>query len=345
MRNVLACPLATTLALALLVPAAARADQPAVDDAAAGDDAGEPADDTDEAAPAVERAPAPAIERDPSPDVVLGGRAEHMQTIGGSFDRRAYAHDWLVAPPGWNLGGEMRFVTAASSLTGERIAMTDMAILRLRSRWTATRRVELAGTIDLLAKQLDTSDEPIPQGGSLAAKVATGRTVALGASIAGGPTLGGGGYWGSAGTGAVHRSRIERFIAFQVGGGALATVVEQDRMPRRWQADAVLSSELVFHTPRGEWAMWGGVEMAFPVVHAEAIAPSSRLDLTVGTVFAAVRDWDLYAELTFRDRGTTMMPETVLPIVDGGFDQRQIVVGIARRFTPTRGTTRWALAQ
>jgi hypothetical protein len=276
----------------------------------------------------------------------VDGEATISRTVGGSAgDVRSYAKDWLVAPPGWNLGGEMRFITAGSALTGEPIEMTDMAILRLHSRWTATRRIELSGTVDLLAKQLDTSDEPIPQGGSLAAKIATGRTVALGAAVSGGPILGGDGVWGSVGTGAVHRSRIEQFVAFQVGAGALATTVEQDRMARRWQADATLSSELVFHTPRGEWAMWGGVEMAFPVVHATTIDPSSRLDITLGTVFSAVRDWDIYAELTWRDRGTTDMPETVLPIADGGFDQRQIVVGITRRFTPVRGASRWALSQ
>ncbi len=285
---------------------------------------------------------APSVAYADQPTVETG---EVMRAVHGSLDHRAYASDWLVAPPGWNLGGEMRFITAGSALSGEPIEMTDMAILRLRSRWTATRRIELSGTVDLLAKQLDTTEEAIPQGGSLAAKIATSRTVAIGTSVSGGPIVGGGGYWGSVGTGAIHRSRIERFIAFQVGGGAVATAVEQDRMERRWQADATLSSELVFHTPRGEWAMWAGCEMAFPVVHADTIDPSSRLDLTVGTVFSAVRDWDIYAELTYRDRGTTDMPETVLPIVDGGFDQRQIVVGITRRFTPARGASRWALAQ
>ena len=288
---------------------------------------------------------AAADDADVEPDVHTGEEASDVIRTIGSYDHRSYASDWLVAPPGWNLGGEMRFITADHALSGERINMTDMAILRLRTRWTATRRIELSGTVDFLAKQLDTTDEPIPQGGSLAAKIATSRTVAIGTSVSGGPILGGGGYWGSAGTGAVHRSHIERFIAFQVGGGAVATTVEQDQMERRWQADAILSSELVFHTPRGEWAMWGGVEMAFPVVHADTIDPSSRLDVTLGTVFAAVRDWDLYAEFTIRDRGNTTMPETVLPIADGGFDQRQLVVGITRRFTPARGATRWALSQ
>ncbi len=267
--------------------------------------------------------------------------------VGGSYsDPRSYASDWLVAPPGYNIGGEMRFLTAGSTPgMGGPIRMTDMAILRLRSRWTATRRIELSGSTDLLAKQLDTTDEPILQGGSLGAKIAASRVVAIAAGVSGGPTLGGDGFWGTVGTGAIHRSKIEKFIVFQVGGGALATAVDQKTSPREWQADATMSSELVFHTPRGEWAMWAGVDMAFPVVHSAGIDPSSRLDLTVGTVFSAVRDWDIYAELTYRDRGTTMMPETILPIADGGFDQRQLVVGIIRRFSPARGTSRWALSQ
>jgi len=88
-----------------------------------------------------------------------------------------------------------------------------------------------------------------------------------------------------------------------------------------------------------------GTELALPVAHSATIDPSTRLDLTIGTVYSAVRDWDLYAELTFRDRGTTMLPATTLPIVDGGFDQRQFVVGITRRFSEERGASHWVLAQ
>jgi len=227
---------------------------------------------------------------------------------------------------------------------GERIKLTDMALLRLRARWTTSRRVELSASADVLAKQLDTTHEPLLQGGSLSAKLATSKTVAMAAGVSGGPALGRG-WWGDASAGVVHRSRIESFISFQVGAGGLATMVNAKETARRWQADATGSAELTFHTPRGEWALWFGTELAFPVAHADTIDPSTRLDLTIGTVYSAVRDWDIYAELTFRDRGTTTIPETVLPIIDGGFDQRQFVVGLTRRFTRERGASRWVLAQ
>ena len=311
----------------LAVAAPARADEP-VDGAAAPS-----APDTSATAPAPQTADMPAP-----------GSTSEIMTVGGSADPRSYASGWLVAPPGWNIGGEMRFITAESAPTGERIKLTDMALLRLRTRWTTSKRLELSASADVLAKQLDTTHEPLLQDGSLSAKLATSKTVAMAAGVSGGPALGSG-WWGDASAGVVHRSRIESFISFQVGAGGLATMVNAKETARRWQADATGSAELTFHTPRGEWALWFGTALAFPVAHADTIDPSTRLDLTIGTVYSAVRDWDIYAELTFRDRGTTTIPETVLPIVDGGFDQRQFVVGLTRRFTRERGASRWVLAQ
>jgi hypothetical protein len=322
--------------LAILAAAApARADEPV---GGADDPAPSAAAPAPQAVPSEAAAPRSAAEAPPR------AVTSEVLAVGGSTDPRSYARGWLVAPPGWNIGGEMRFLTAESAPSGERIKLTDMALLRLRTRWTASRRLELSASADVLAKQLDTMHEPLPQGGSLAAKLATSRTVALAAGVSGGPALGSG-WWGDASAGVVHRSRIEDFISFQVSAGGLGTLVHEKATPRKWQADVTGSAELTFHTPRGEWAMWFGTELAFPVVHADSIDPSTRLDLTIGTVFSAVRDWDLYAEVTYRDRGTTKMPETILPIVDGGFDQRQIVVGITRRFAETRGASRWVLAQ
>lgn len=313
------------------------------------------------AAPAADAAP--AVEPSVEPDVVKSDAdvdaepavlthpdysrvGESLAIDLGGVDRRSYAKDWLVAPPGWTFGGEMKFITADSSLFGEgqRLQFADLAILSLATRITASKRVQLSGSLDVLAKQPDGHEESLAQGGSLGLKVATSRTVALTAGVSGGPTLGVDGLWGSAGAGVIHRSHIERFIAFQVGAGASATAVRATDMASEWQADLVGSSELVFHTPRGEWAMWGGLGLALPAVHSDGIAPSTRLDVTVGTVFSAVRDWDIFAQFTLRDRGTTSMPGTVLPIADGGFDQKQVIVGITRRFTE-RGSSRWALQQ
>lgn len=307
---------------------------------------------TSTAAPAPAAKPSPPVDEPPpstsdvegEPVRAMAASDYVLSSEAGISDVRSYAKDWLVAPPGYNIGGELRFITAATSPDGPRIRFTDFAILRFHSRITVSKRIELAGSIDLLSKQPDTRHDTILQGGTLGLKVATSRRTAIATAIAGGPTMGDDGFWGSAATGAVHRSRIEEFLAFQFGGGAAATALRQDDMDPRWQADLDFSSELVLHAPKGEVALWTGVDMAFPVVHSSGLEPSSRLDVTVGGVFSAVKDWDIYTAFTYRDRGSTDLPLTTLPIADGGFDQRQIVVGIARRFTARGQGTLWALA-
>lgn len=44
--------------------------------------------------------------------------------------------------------------------------------------------------------------------------------------------------------------------------------------------------------------------------------------------------WDVYAVYAVIDRGELGKPETTLPNLDGGFDQRQLVVGVRYRHDP-----------
>lgn len=297
----------------------------------------------DEPAPA----PPPTDDLEPARDAAAGSvgyESIAVETLGRSEDVRSYAQDWLVAPPGYNVGGELRFITAATSPDGPRVHFTDLALLRLHSRWTASRRVELSGSIDLLAKQPDTRTDFFLQGGSFGVKIATSRANAIAAGMSGGPIMGDDGFWGEVSTGVIHRSRIEEFLAFQYGGGATATGVRSGDADPQWQAGIAATSELIFHTPRGEWATWLGFDLELPVVHSDALDPRSRLGVTVGMVFAAVKDWDIYTEFSWRDRGTTDLPATTLPIIDGGFDQRQFAVGLTRRFSIRGKSARWALA-
>ena len=74
-----------------------------------------------------------------------------------------------------------------------------------------------------------------------------------------------------------------------------------------------------------------------PVQHAGsdpttglAIDPQPRLDFHAGTVLSIVKEWDLFADFAVIDRGDLSNPATRLPILDGGFDQKQIVFGVIR---------------
>lgn len=310
----------------------------------------EPAPEEAEPTPSVESTPSvePAIAGDePSlpPDRERAVAASGVSLEGAyTTDLRSYAKNWLVAPPGYHVGGELRFITAGSSPDGPAIRFTDLAILRMHGRVTLGRRVELGGSLDLLAKQPDSRTDLFFQGGNLNLKIATSRATAIATGVSGGPTMGDDGFWGSAGTGIIHRSRIEEFIRFQYGGGASATGLRLGDQPVEWLAALAGSSELIFHTPRGEWALWLGFDLELPVVHSDGLDPRSRLGVTIGQVFAAVRDWDLYATFSWRDRGTTDLPATTLPIIDGGFDQRQFTIGLTRRFSVRGKSSRWALA-
>jgi len=63
----------------------------------------------------------------------------------------------------------------------------------------------------------------------------------------------------------------------------------------------------------------------------------TTMGLSVGGV-AEIEDtgWELFAILTVVDRGELEDPSTQLPVLDGGFDQTQVSLGVQHRFDPPR---------
>ena len=292
--------------------------------------------------PAAEPVPEPAAE--PAPELAAEPAVppervsvdEAVPTVGRMMsaeigDVRTNLSDWAVGPPGWDVGGEMVFITSDLGLADDRpLKLTDVGILRARLRYTATRRIELSAAVDALAKQPAYTDELAFQGGRGAMKIAVSRAWALAAGVAGGPALGDG-QWGSAATGVVYRKHPHETLSFQLHGGALATAL---RLPADdpWLTEVTAGGRIMLHTPNGWFGAWAGAELAFPVVHHEALDPATRLDVELGMAYAVVDDWDLFVEASIRDRGDAGLPATQLPILDGGFDQRQLIVGVVRRF-------------
>ena len=41
--------------------------------------------------------------------------------------------------------------------------------------------------------------------------------------------------------------------------------------------------------------------------------------------------WDMFAAFTIVDRGDLSRAQTLLPMLDGGFDQKQFILGLSRR--------------
>ena len=72
--------------------------------------------------------------------------------------------------------------------------------------------------------------------------------------------------------------------------------------------------------------------------------PQNRVNFHIGTVLAFLRGWDLFAQYSVLDRGDLGANETTLPILEGGFDQRQLIIGINRRYN-TRKAPRMFMAR
>jgi hypothetical protein len=90
--------------------------------------------------------------------------------------------------------------------------------------------------------------------------------------------------------------------------------------------------------PNGVWGGWMGAGYAVPVYHrghdpisGMPLDPQPRLDLDIGNAVQPADQWDLAVDLSIIDRGDLAMAATRLPILDGGFDQIQLMVGISRR--------------
>jgi hypothetical protein len=66
---------------------------------------------------------------------------------------------------------------------------------------------------------------------------------------------------------------------------------------------------------------------------ADAFDPEVRVGLEVGGVLS-FDEWSVFSAYSFVDRGEIAEPQTTLPILDGGFDQRQLMLGVSYRFEP-----------
>jgi hypothetical protein len=90
------------------------------------------------------------------------------------------------------------------------------------------------------------------------------------------------------------------------------------------------------HDPEGWTAGWFGFSYSLPLAHDGAMLdPQPRMDLSLGVVLSFVDHWDVFARYEIIDRGDTAM-HTQLPILDGGFDQRQIIFGATFHTASTR---------
>jgi hypothetical protein len=261
--------------------------------------------------------------------------SEEVLIVDGS---RSMANDWLTPPRGWQLGSALSYETARAGIGDHGLSFTDVVFLRLTGRAVVGGRAEVYGGVDLLPKQPSFTDERVYQGAHGGVLISVPHQLAIDLHLDEGELLGRAGQYGTARAGVVTRGLIDRVVAFQGEASAAWTPMRFDDGSRAWFAELTTTGSIVFRAPDGIAAAWLGFGFAFPLAHhgdlpgIGALDPRVRSDFRVGGVLSFIKHWDIYGEYAVLDRGDYASPATMVPILDGGFDQQQLTFGIVRHF-------------
>lgn len=247
----------------------------------------------------------------------------------------------IVMPSGqMEVAGEMAFVTADPWLSHAAIHFTDLALFRARVRRALSDRLELFLGSELLAKQPADIHEPVWQGANGGMTLAFSRVFAAQIAGGGGPLLDHAGSYWQVSPGLLAKVPIGEFLRFAVHANDAFTVLE--RKPRTaWLEELGVGGEVEWGDRHG--SLWLGLDYAVPIgwgprssashLPPGYLAPRVRTGLSVGGVISVSRThWDAYATYSIIDRGEPEKVATTLPILDGGFDQRQLIIGVEHRF-------------
>jgi hypothetical protein len=269
------------------------------------------------------------------------------ESVAVSGSRRGVAQDYLVLPSGGEVTGQMRFITSDAVLGSTPLKFTDLALFGLDARWSLFSKLEIAGQVDFLPKQPSYTDEKPWQSVGVTMRSPIGRHVALAISGGGGHLIAHTGKWTREALSLEWRKPIEKdILTFDVQGGIDGLALSAPKTSASaFITEVAVQTSALFREPSGHWGAWLGIAYAVPVKSTGRdpttdlkIDPQPRLDFHIGTVLSLVPKWDLYVDLAFIDRGDVGDPATRLPILDGGFDQRQIMFGVTRHISSKRST-------
>jgi hypothetical protein len=245
------------------------------------------------------------------------------------------------------VAGEMAFLMSQASPYAERLGLTDLALFRVNLRRSFADWFELYAGGELLPKQPTSTHASAFEGVHFGAQAEFAKGFGAALGIAVGPLFGADGVFYRTGPGLSWKPTVSDYLRFVVGAGNAWTILDYRGTTSSafWLGEVVTHAETQFGDNNA--SMWVGMDYAVPFAsrpHASApdperryLNPQVRLNLEVGGTLSLHADgWDVYASYTFVDRGELDKPETTLPILDGGFDQQQIAIGVEYRFEPKR---------
>ncbi|MCW5803171.1 MAG: hypothetical protein KIT31_12365 [Deltaproteobacteria bacterium] len=291
----------------------------------------------------------PAREHQPSPRGVaeLGGRSGGAEILAvdpvrGGGSHRGVAQSYLVAPHGGEVTGQMRFVLSDPLLGDQKLKFSDLALFTMTGRWSLFSRLEISGSATFLPKQPSYTGEKPWQSLGVGLRSPLGKRTAVALTGGGGHLLSHAGMWTRQAMTLELRKPIARGLTFDVTGGVGGITLTAPRSSSAFITEVAVSTSALFDID-GKWGSWIGLGYALPVsargtdpTTSLAVDPQPRLDFRVGTVFSLEKKWDVFAEYAVVDRGDLGNPATRLPILDGGFDQHQVMFGVTRHIAPKK---------
>lgn len=267
------------------------------------------------------------------------GAAETLVLTHGSH--RGISQDYLVMPSGGELSAQIRLVMSQPSLgpATEPLRLTDLGLFDISGRWSLVSKLEVSGAVTLVPKQPSYTDEKPWQSVALGLRSPLGKKVAVALTGAGGHLLDHTGMWTREALMIEWRKPIAEVLDFSVNGGMDAITLSDKGHRSGLFTEVAIATSALFREPSGHWGGWVGVAYALPVMARGGdpttgldLDPQPRLDLRIGNVLSITKEWDLFAEIAIVDRGDLSNPQTRLPILDGGFDQQQVMMGVTRHF-------------
>jgi len=250
------------------------------------------------------------------------------------------------------VGGELVFITAdraPDSFGGaEGLNFSDVALFPLHARLAPADWFELSAGTELLVKQSETMAEPVWQNADVALRVPFAATFAGSVHGAYGLMTDDQGEWWQVESSLLAKPSSLDWLRFELRVGHAVTGLSFEEAPLAWLQELMTHAEIQFGEREG--GFWIGVDYYVPFAHsspggtARELDPNVRLNLVLGCVLSPRKTgWDFYASYVIVDRGNVERPETTLPILNGGFDQRQWVLGVQHHFDLKRPEARLRL--
>lgn len=237
--------------------------------------------------------------------------------------------------------GDLRFVTGRAN---ERIAearFTDLVLASTSVRYGLTRRISLTASVMWLAKQpIDTHASWWQRGGG-ALMVALSRGWMTHVELTGGTLMAAAGSWGRIRSGLRWSRRLSTSVGIRSGLGVAATMLMLTDDRRFRQADVEASTRLSLHRSRSQLFSWIKIGYSAPLAYDDDViapvlgvpfTPVRRIHGEIGLAVTVVSGWDVFARVSAMTGSDLDSPGAMLPIVDGGFEQRQFMFGLKRRY-------------